>query len=143
MLRRSRKVERPAAALAQGPQGLHLTADLQGCACEPRYLREAAALAQLCQQAVASCGLRPVAELFHPFQPAGSGVTGVILLAESHLAVHTWPELAAVTLDTYVCNFGADNSAKARQLMALLVDSFRPSHQMRHQLERGGLAPKA
>jgi hypothetical protein len=38
------------------------------------------------------------------------GVTGVVLLAESHLAVHTWPA-AAVTLDVYVCNSG-DNSAR-------------------------------
>jgi S-adenosylmethionine decarboxylase proenzyme len=131
------------AALGQGPQGLHLTADLRGCTCDPRFLRDATSLAQLCRQAVAGSGLQPVAELFHPFQPAGSGVTGVILLAESHLAVHTWPELTAVTLDAYVCNFGTDNSAKAEQLMALLVDSFKPSQLARHHLERGSFAPKA
>ena len=33
------------------------------------------------------------------------GVTGVVLLAESHVAIHTWPELGNVTLDIYVCNF--------------------------------------
>jgi S-adenosylmethionine decarboxylase len=61
-------------------------------------------------------GLRSVNELFHRFEPAARGaVTGVVLLAESHLAVHTWPELGAVTLDVYVCNFGGDNSAARPQ----------------------------
>jgi spermidine synthase len=35
-----------------------------------------------------------------------------VLLAESHLALHTWPERAGVTLDVYVCNFSTDNSAR-------------------------------
>jgi hypothetical protein len=59
---------------------------------------------------VAGSGLTPVGELFHRFEPGG-GVTGVVLLAESHLAVHTWPELGAVTMDVYVCNFSGDNGA--------------------------------
>jgi S-adenosylmethionine decarboxylase len=140
-IRKASEVKRPA-ALGQGLQGLHLTADLRGCACDTRFLKEPAVLTELCRQAVVSSGLQPVAELFHPFQPAGSGVTGVILLAESHLAVHTWPELSAVTLDAYVCNFGGDNSAKAQGLMALLIASFAPSQVVRHQLTRGNLAPK-
>jgi S-adenosylmethionine decarboxylase len=142
MLRKPSEVNRPA-ALEQGLQGQHLTADLKGCACEERFLRDAAAIAELCRQAVASSGLQPVAELFHTFQPAGSGVTGVILLAESHLAVHTWPELAAVTLDAYVCNFGGDNTAKAQRLIALLIAGFAPTEVVRHQLKRGSFAPKA
>ena len=50
-----------------------------------------------------------------------------MLLAESHLAVHTWPELEAATLDVYVCNFGADNSARAEALMAALIAAFAPA----------------
>jgi spermidine synthase len=44
---------------------------------------------------------------------ASPGVTGTVLLAESHLAIHTWPETGSVTIDVYVCNFSADNSGKA------------------------------
>ena len=55
----------------------------------------------------------PVGELFHRFPAPGGGVTGVVLLAESHLACTPGPSCAAVTLDVYVCNFGADNSARA------------------------------
>lgn len=129
-------------------QGLHLTADLRGCAPAQRAMTELDALRALCLAAVREAGLLPVGELFHRFpQPAGasapSGITGVVLLAESHLAVHTWPELAAVTLDVYVCNFGAENSGKANALMDALVDAFAPSRVERHALHRGGLAVAA
>jgi len=54
---------------------------------------------------VQAAGLTPVDGVFHRF-PLPGGVTGVVLLAESHVAVHTWPERGAVTLDVYVCNLG-------------------------------------
>jgi S-adenosylmethionine decarboxylase len=65
------------------------------------------------------------------------GVTGVVLVAESHLAVHTWPELSAVTLDVYVCNIGADNSALAHQVLNELIAAFAPQQVERHVLQRG------
>lgn len=99
----------------------------------------AAALRSLCLQAVDAAGLRPVGELFHPF-PAPGGVTGVVLLAESHLAVHTWPELGAVTLDVYVCNLAGDNSAKARALLAALEAAFAPERAEHHEVQRGALS---
>lgn len=120
-------------------QGLHLTADLRGCPAESAPMTDPAALRTLCLAAVAAAGLTPVGELFHRFA-GGPGITGVVLLAESHLAVHTWPELAAVTLDVYVCNFGADNSARAEQLLARLESAFGPASTERHRLQRGGAA---
>jgi S-adenosylmethionine decarboxylase len=126
-----------------GVQGLHLTADLNGCQGNLDALNEAEALTALCLRAVEHSGLHAVAQLFHPFQPQGSGITGVVLLAESHLAVHTWPELAAVTLDVYVCNLACDNSAKAQSLLEELVNAFKPSSQTVQRIERGVLAPKA
>ena len=92
-----------------------------------------------------AAGLRPVGELFHRFAAAADeraapvGITGVVLLAESHLAVHTWPELDAVTLDVYVCNAGVDNSARARALLAALIEVFAPAGVERHELRRGAL----
>lgn len=119
-------------------QGLHLTADLRGIAPALPLMREPEALAALCRTAVAASGLAGVAELFHRFGPADgqSGITGVVLLAESHLAIHTWPELGGVTLDVYVCNYGADNSAKAEALMAALIAAFAPAVVERQSLKR-------
>jgi S-adenosylmethionine decarboxylase len=122
-------------------QGLHLTADLHGCAANNPPMTDPQALRARCLGAVAAAGLTPVGELFHRFAPPG-GVTGVVLLAESHLAVHTWPELAAVTLDVYVCSGGADNSGRAEALLVALVGVFSPSRAERQQLRRGiGGAP--
>ena len=97
------------------------------------------ALRTLCLAAVAHAGLTPVGELFHRFDAPvdrQSGVTGVVLLAESHMAVHTWPELGGVTIDAYVCNFSADNSARAQALLDALVAAFVPQHITRQRLER-------
>ena len=116
--------------------GLHLTADLGGCDAARPLMTDPQTLRGACVAAVRSAGLAPVGELFHRFPPPG-GVTGVVLLAESHLAVHTWPELKAVTLDVYVCNFGADNSSRAEHLLAALEAAFAPSFAQRHRLQRG------
>jgi S-adenosylmethionine decarboxylase proenzyme len=124
-------------------QGLHLTADLRGCAAARPAMTETAALRAICLDAVERAGLSAVGELFHRFVPspqaqgAPSGITGVVLLAESHLAVHTWPELEAATLDVYVCNLGTDNSARAEALMDSLVAAFSPARIERHAQRRG------
>jgi S-adenosylmethionine decarboxylase proenzyme len=120
-------------------RGLHLTADLHRCDGDPRLLADATALRQLCLAAVSDSGLRAVADLFHPFDAAG-GVTGVVLLAESHVAVHTWPERGAVTLDVYVCNIARDNAESAAQLLQTLIDAFAPQIAHTQRIARGGAA---
>jgi S-adenosylmethionine decarboxylase proenzyme len=125
--------------------GLHLTADLRDCSNGRALMTEPAGLRETCLAAVRAAGLLPVGELFHRFAPAPgaranapTGITGVVLLAESHLAVHTWPEIASVTLDVYVCNHGADNSARAHALLDALIAAFAPAGPIeRHVLQRG------
>ncbi len=123
-------------------QGLHLTADLYQCQCDGAWLVDASALGQHCIAAVQAVGLQPVGQLFHTFPATAlgpSGVTATVLLAESHLCVHTWPEQGAVTLDVYVCNFGGDHSAKAQALMGSLLALFAPQRVQRKQLQRGAI----
>ena len=127
--------------------GLHLTADLRGCTRSLAAMTDPAALRRLCLAAVHAAGLKPVGELFHRFTPAPatssqtaaaqSGVTGVVLLAESHLAVHTWPELGAATIDVYVCNFQGDNSALADLALDHLLAAFAARDVTHQRLERG------
>jgi S-adenosylmethionine decarboxylase len=121
-------------------QGMHLTADLHHCRCDSRWLLDACALGAACLEAVRAAGLQTVGQLFHSF-PATlhgpGGVTATLLLAESHLCIHTWPEQGAVTLDVYVCNFEADHSAQARTLMATLLALFDPAQVQQHALQRG------
>ena len=125
-------------------QGLHLTADLYGCSCGRELLVDADTLAALCRRAVADAGLTLVDEKFFTFPPwqgQPGGVTGALLLAESHLAVHTWPERSGVTLDVYVCNFSTDNSGKAEKLMDDLIIAFVPAEQNTNRILRGSADP--
>ena len=117
-------------------QGLHLTCDLFDCRCPLERLTDVAGLRDHCLDAVKNAGLTPIGELFHTF-PGSAGITAVVLLAESPKAVHTWPEKAGVTLDFYVCNFGADNSARADALGAALLAFFDPARSRLQGVARG------
>jgi S-adenosylmethionine decarboxylase proenzyme len=118
-------------------RGVHFTADLLGCRDPANLMRDGASLATLCEQLASQAGLSVVARKFHAFAPAGdAGHTGVLLLAESHLAVHTWPELRAVTLDVFVCNRVSDNTHKAQRLLDALVARFDAVRVNRQQLAR-------
>ena len=124
--------------------GLQLTADLDGCPAGLAVMSDDHALRACCLGAVAASGLHTVGALFHRFEraphttaEAPQGVTGVVLLAESHLAVLTWPERGSVTIDVYVCNFGGDNSARAQHLLDTLLAAFAPARVERHALVRG------
>lgn len=122
-------------------QGLHLTADLHDCGCDAAWLTDAQQLGDWCVATVQAAGLQPVGQLVHRFPATGrgpGGVTATVLLAESHLCLHTWPERRAVTADVYVCNFGADHSAKARALMQAVIDRFAPAAPVLRSMQRGG-----
>ena len=122
-------------------QGSHLTADLRGCDADQPLMQSPESLRALCVDAVAAAELGAVGELFHRFTPAPgqtqSGITGIVLLAESHLAVHTWPELGAVSIDVYVCNLGRDNRDRAEALMSRLITAFGAAEIKRQTLLRG------
>ncbi len=122
--------------------GLHLMADLWGCNATLPCMTDGEALAATCLQLVAQHGLSTVGQAFHRFTPRDghqqAGVTGVVLLAESHLAVHTWPELGRVTLDVFVCNQSVDHSEAAKALLARLEAAFEPAQVKRQVVRRGG-----
>lgn len=85
-------------------------------------------LLSMVKQAVQAVGLTIVSEASFAFP--GQGVSVVLLLAESHVALHVWPELDKVTIDIHVCDFYQDNLAKAQhlaeQLTVVLSDRTHP-----------------
>jgi len=115
--------------------GLHLIGDLTGCRCDPQLLLDGEGFRTKCLEMVSASGLTTMDATFRTFE--GGGFTGTVVLAESHLAIHTWPERQGLTLDVYVCNYSADNSAKARKLFDLLIGYFQPGEVARHEVERG------
>ncbi|WMW82073.1 polyamine aminopropyltransferase [Undibacterium cyanobacteriorum] len=121
-------------------EGLHLTADCFECQCPIELLLAPTPLEDLLRQRTIEAGLTIVGERFFPFSHedgSAAGVTGTLLLAESHLAIHTWPEKRAITLDIYVCNFNNDNSDKARRILASLLRTFAPKDVRQQELRRG------
>jgi spermidine synthase/S-adenosylmethionine decarboxylase len=122
--------------------GLHLIADILDCRCPADFLFAAPQLEAFCAAACSHHGLTVVGRLFHAFHDAAgnpAGVTGTVVLAESHLAIHTWPEIAGVTLDVYVCNFSADNSGRAHALFADVIAAFAPRRLETKEVARGCL----
>lgn len=123
--------------------GLHLTADLYGCRCDAGLLLARTELERVCVDLCKQVDLTPLGTYFHQFthdDGSDAGVTGTVVLAESHLAIHTWPESAEVTVDVYVCNFSRDNSSRARELLGSLIDVLSPSNDIINVLERGALS---
>ena len=124
-------------------QGLHLTADLYQCNCPDALMLNVDDIAHLCRTQTQQSGLTLEGEKwvkFPDWQGQPGGVTGTVLLAESHLAIHTWPETGNVTIDVYVCNFSGDNSGKAQALMDGVVEAYAPQRAVRQQLWRGDIA---
>lgn len=57
----------------------------------------------------------------HVVQPyPGDSYTIAVIVSESHVVLHMWPDEGIVNADVFFCNFGADNSAKSRRLMDAL-----------------------
>ena len=116
-------------------KGLHLVGDLSGCRCAPETLRAGACFESKCTALVQAAGLDVLGTRFHQFD--GGGFTGVVLLAESHVAVHTWPDQAGVTLDVYVAQADATNAERAGHLFETLCAHFAPAETARCAIERG------
>jgi S-adenosylmethionine decarboxylase len=76
---------------------------VEATGCDPARLRDRDALAALFDEIVRDLALHPVAPpLWHVF-PGPGGVTGVVVLAESHLTVHTFPEHGSLCLNLFCC----------------------------------------
>ena len=95
------------------PRGRHLLADFHGVA--PGRLADPAAIEAVLRAAADAAGATPVGGHFHPFGP-GLGVTGVLLLQESHISIHTWPEHGFAAVDVFMC--GAARPEKAIEAIA-------------------------
>ena len=71
------------------------------------------------KEAAFAAQMTPVGELAFSFSP--QGISAVILLAESHVALHFWPEKRKLTIDIHVCDYYQDNQEKANSLATLLT----------------------
>ncbi|MGC8644836.1 MAG: adenosylmethionine decarboxylase [Thermoplasmata archaeon] len=109
--------------------GIHLVADLKGVS--PSKISKVSLVKEIMESAVKSGGLTKIRSYYHQFSP--DGASGVILLAESHLSFHTWPEYGFVALDIFTC--GPTENAEAA--FEYILDKLSPISVEYKKIERG------
>ena len=95
----------------------HILIELHGCPSE--RLNDAAAIERAMRAAAEAAGAQVLSAHFHRFSPLG--VSGVVLIAESHLTIHTWPERGYAAVDVFTCGERVDPWGAHRCLMAELA----------------------
>jgi S-adenosylmethionine decarboxylase proenzyme len=114
------------------PIGYHTLIDLSGC--NAQILNDAPALEAMLYELAARIGATPVKSVFHPFAPIG--VSGVLVIAESHITIHTWPEHGFAALDFFTC--GAQMQVEAG--IAYLKEVLGAAQCTVRDFERGNLS---
>lgn len=111
------------------PLGTHLLLDLRQC--NPDLLNDLQYIKQAMMRAATEAGATVLGENFHKFDPLG--VTGIIAISESHLAIHTWPEHGYAAVDIFTCgsSFGYQKAAQ------LIIERLECAEHRTTELKRG------
>ena len=117
--------------IADRPIGLgrQVLVDLYGC--DPAALGEVARVQRILEDAARAARATIVRSVFHKFSP--QGVSGVVVIAESHLTVHTWPELGVASVDIYT----SGTTAEPRLALPVLRQGFRAARETVSEHARG------
>jgi S-adenosylmethionine decarboxylase len=111
--------------------GTHLLADLSGC----RGLDDAARIELALREAVAAASATLIDIRLHHFGE-GHGVTGVALLAESHISIHTWPEFGFAAADIFMCG-----EAQPKLALDVIEHALGPASSIVQTIARGAAIP--
>ena len=111
--------------------GRHILCEAYGC--DPEVLDNL----KLVEEVMVKAALRAGAEVrevaFHRFSP--QGVSGVVVISESHLAIHTWPELGYAAIDVFTCGDTVDPQVACDYL----IESLRATDVTETLVARGVL----
>ena len=118
---------------AHRPAGIHLLADFYGVAAHK--LLSPGDIDSLLRAGAEAAGARILHSHFHSFGEA-MGVTGVLLLAESHISIHTWPEYGFAAADIFMCG-----EAQPQLALAIIERALAPQSKTVQTIARGGAAP--
>ncbi len=107
--------------------GRHIVCELSGC--DPQALSDVDGIHAMMISAAKAARATIMESAFHRFEP--QGVSGTVILAESHLSIHTWPEKGYAAMDFYTCGDHTDpwmacqTAADALQARSLLTTEFK------------------
>ncbi len=109
--------------------GRHLLIELQDC--DREVLNDLDFLRDAMVTAAIDCGATVLGESFHHFSP--QGVSGVVIIAESHLSVHTWPEYGYAAVDIFTCGV----SVEPRKAAEVLIEKLGAKSHSLMEIQRG------
>ena len=103
--------------------GRHILAEFFDC--DNDILDDTEKIELIMKRAAIECGATIISSTFHEFNP--HGVSGVVVIAESHLAIHTWPEYGYAAVDVFTCGETVDPAVadKARVAVQRMIDLSR------------------
>jgi S-adenosylmethionine decarboxylase proenzyme len=111
--------------------GQHLLVEFYNC--NPDMLDNVQGIERHMNDAALRSGATIVESAFHRFQPYG--VSGVVVISESHLAIHTWPEYGYASVDLFTCGDTVDPLVAYEYLRGV----FEAKHVEIQMLKRGNL----
>ncbi len=114
---------------------MHFIADMYGI--DAAKLADPVLIENMLRNSAGAAGATILFSHFHAFGP-GQGVTGVVLLAESHISIHTWPEAGFAAADLFMCG-----SAAPQRALDLIRAALLPAECKIEAIARGIPAPAA
>ena len=109
--------------------GKHVLLELFDC--DPKLLNDIAFIKETMLAAAKESGATVLGESFHQFSP--QGVSGVIIIAESHLTIHTWPEHGYAGADIFTCGI----RVQPQKAADVIIEKFKPRTSSVIQMDRG------
>ncbi len=101
--------------------------------CDNEFLNDPKYLEKILSEAAYLAGATIVNQVFHRFNP--HGVSGVVVISESHLTIHTWPEYGYASLDLYTCG----NQIDSHKALNYIRNKIGAQHTSTVELRRGDL----
>lgn len=109
--------------------GRHILAEFYGCPMET--LSDLEQIKQSMVAAALEAGAEVKETIFHQFSP--QGISGVVVISESHLAIHTWPEFGYAAVDVFTCGQTVDPWVSCNYLK----EKFSAQNMSAREIERG------
>lgn len=113
--------------------GTHLLVELRDC--NPKIIKDLAKVKNALVSAAKEAKATIVDISFHEFNPFG--ISGMVIIAESHLSIHTWPEYSYAAVDIFTCG----DLIKPEVAAAFLIREFESKTPSIVELKRGILSP--
>jgi S-adenosylmethionine decarboxylase len=111
--------------------GRHILVELYDC--DKEALNDLELIRDVMVKAAIDCGAVVLGESFHRFSP--QGVSGVVVIAESHLSIHTWPEFGYAAADVFTCGTTVNPEIAAE----VLIEKLGSKNHSLMEIQRGVL----